>query len=537
MSSQVKKNDGKKDDIVLTSIVPAEPQESSHAGLDKPHLREQRRNTLGTISGWRKGVLLFIFCFAQFLDAFNNSALFAAIPPISTDIGINNSNSVWIISAYQLTFASLLLMMGSFSDLYSPKWAFIGGLFIISFSSLGSGFVRAQLPLFILRAIMGIGAAVNIPSALAMIISMFPDPAKQGQALGLFTAAVAIGNVTGLFIGAALAAYASWTWIFYLVTILGIAMVAGVLLVMPLRISTTNPEFEGLSHREKFKRLDLPGVGTLTVSLVLLVYAVTTGSIDGWGKAKVIVPLVLFFVLLVAFFQWEARIPEYIAAVPPKMWDYQNFTILVIVALQPLTFWVATQVVLSWYWQFVFDWSTISVAVHFLPVGLAVFPFTIIAVILQKTFPLKWVILMGETLALAGMLLLPFGDTKPHYWRYAFPGFLLGSAGTTVVYATTSIALFAATPQKVAGIVGAIFNCAIQVGAAAGSAIITSIQTSVEQKHGGPNSYYGRSAGFWFMFACAAAETLGVIIFMKNTVPAQKETAKRPSGDSSEESA
>ena len=129
---------------------------------------------------------------------------------------------------------------------------------------------------------------MNIPSALAMIIAMFPDPAKQGQALGLFTAAVAIGNgqsgvapnwnvteyyillnlVTGLFIGAALAAYASWIWIFYLVTILGIAMVAGVLLVMPLRVSTTNPEFEGLSHREKFKRLDLPGVGTLTGMLL-----------------------------------------------------------------------------------------------------------------------------------------------------------------------------------------------------------------------------------------------------------------------------
>ncbi|KAJ3882449.1 MFS general substrate transporter [Lentinula edodes] len=495
-------------------------RDSSSVTMENELKPQQPENSIASIAGWRKSILLFIFCFAQFLDAFNNSALFAAIPPISAAIGISDSNSVWLISAYQLTFAALLLTTGRLSDLYNPKWAFILGLLLMSFSSLGCGFVRSQVPLIILRAIMGIGAALNIPSALAMIIGMYPDPAAQGKALGGFAASATIGNVTGLFIGAALAAFVSWTWIFYLITILSFVMAAAVLVIMPLHISFIDGL--SLSQGERFKRLDLVGVSTLTVSLVLLVYSVTTGSIDGWGEAKVLVPLILFFVLVVAFFQWEGRIPEHIAAVPPKMWRYQNFTILIILSLQPFMFWVATQLLLSWYWQFIFDWSTINVAVHFLPLGVISFPMIAVAIVLQKNFSLKWVILMGEILVIAGTLLLPFADSKPHYWRYAFPGFVLGSAGTTVVYATTNIALFAVTPPEVAGIVGAIFNCALQLGAAAGSAIITSIQTSTEKNHGGTSSFEGRAAGFWFMFTFTALEAIGVAIFMKNTVPALK---------------
>ncbi|EPQ51292.1 MFS general substrate transporter, partial [Gloeophyllum trabeum ATCC 11539] len=114
----------------------------------------------------RKKCLLAIFCFAQFLDTFNNSALFAAIPPISAALGISNSNSVWLLSAYQLTFAALLLISGRLSDLYNPKIVFIAGAAPMSFFALGAGFVRSQVPLIVLRAFMGVGAALTVPSAL-----------------------------------------------------------------------------------------------------------------------------------------------------------------------------------------------------------------------------------------------------------------------------------------------------------------------------------------------------------------------------------
>ncbi|ETW77131.1 major facilitator superfamily [Heterobasidion irregulare TC 32-1] len=425
-----------------------------------------------------KYILLIIFCFAQFLDAFNNSSLFAAIPPISVDLHIVNSTSVWLISAYQLTFAALLLSSGRLSDLYDPKYVFVAGMLLMSFCALGAGFVRVEVPLIVLRALMGVGAALNIPSAMALIIRLFPNPAAH-----------------------------------FVLAILSFVL-------LPSTSYSPSPSLVGQARQySRLKRLDLIGVSLLTAALVLFIFAVTSGSIDGWGSARVIAPLVLSVFLAVIFFLWELYLPESLAAVPPSMWKYRNFTILIAVGLQPFMWWAAVQLLFSWYYQEVFEWSTINTAVHFLPLGLVSFPTMGLASVLQQKFSLKWVILCGEIIVLAGTVLFPFADSKEHYWRFAFPGFCLGTAGMTMVFATTNIALFAITPPEVAGIVGAVFTCALQLGSAAGAAIVTSIQTSVQESHGGSNGFQGRSAGFWFLFAFTAVETLGVLFFMRNTVP------------------
>jgi len=232
--------------------------------------------------------------------------------------------------------------------------------------------------------------------------------------------------------------------------------------------------------------------------------------------------LVLSIVLAAFFAIWEFKIPESLAAVPPSIWKYENLAIFVTVGLQPFMWWAAVQLLFSWYYQMVFEWSTIKTAVHFLPLGLVSFPIMGVASVLQQNLPLKWVILVGEGLVLIGTALLPFADTAAKYWRFAFPGFVIGTAGMTITFATTNIALFATTPPEVSGVVGAIFSCALQLGSAAGAAIVTSIQTSVQVNHGGPLGFQGRSAGLWFLFAFAAAEFVAVLVFMKNTVPPMK---------------
>ncbi|KAF9461921.1 MFS general substrate transporter [Collybia nuda] len=460
-----------------------------------------------------KATLLVIFCFAQFLDAFNNSALFAAIPPIAVDLNISNSTSVWLISAYQLTFAALLLSSGRLSDLYNPKYVFVIGMFLMSFCSLGAGFVRNQIPLIILRAFMGVGAALNVPSAMNLIIHLYTEPGSQSKALGAFAGAAALGNVIGLIIGASFVSFVSWPWVFFFITIVSFVLGLAIFALAPSPESTTDPS------KSRFRRLDLPGVSTLTVALVLFIFAVTSGSVSGWGTARVIAPLILSVVLVLVFLVWEAHIPEELAALPPKVWKYENFGILIAVSLQPFMWWASVQLLFSWLYQEVYGWSTINTAVHFLPLGLVSFPIMGVATVLQQKFPLKWVILVGESLVFIGTFLLPFATSKDRYWHFAFPGFVIGTAGMTIVFATTNIALFAVTPPEVAGIVGAVFTCSLQLGSAAGAAIITSIQTSVQLNHGGPDSFDGRAAGFWFLVAFTAAEAIAVLCFMRDTVP------------------
>ncbi|KIJ41092.1 hypothetical protein M422DRAFT_255938 [Sphaerobolus stellatus SS14] len=494
-------------------------------------LEETTSSPFSSLATIRRAILLVVFCLAQFLDSFNNSALFAAIPPIAVDLNIDNSRAVWLVSAYQLTFAALLLSSGRLSDIFNPKHIFVIGMLLMAFCSLGAGFVRAAVPLIILRAFMGVGAALNIPSAMSVIIRLFPDPAAQSKAIAAFAGAAAIGNVIGLIIGASLVSFASWPWVFYFVAIFGGALAISVLLFLP-EVSYGPIVPTAVSKYGRIKRLDLPGVSMLTAALVLFIFAVTSGSIVGWGTATVIVPLVLSVFLTALFFIWEARIPKEIAAVPPSIWKYPNLAILIVVSLQPFMWWASVQFLFSWYFQEIFGWSTIKTAVRFLPLGLVSFPIMGLASVLQQTFSLKWVILFGDLFVLAGTALFPFADTMEHFWRFAFPGFFIGTAGMTIVFATTNIALFSITPPEMSGIVGAIFTCALQLGSATGTAIITSIQTSVEASHGGPTTYRGRAAGFWFLFAFNALQMLGVAVFMRNTVPPVKKDSKSAINDS-----
>lgn len=176
-----------------------------------------------------------------------------------------------------------------------------------------------------------------------------------------------------------------------------------------------------------------------------------------------------------------------------------------------------------------------------LPLGLIAIPAAGIATTLQKYFSLKWVLIIGSVMSIAGSLLFPFANSHSRYWSLVFPGFLIGSAGMTIVYVTakwidrtidyntsclhliTSVALFASTTPEVAGVVSAIFNAAIQLGCAAGIAIATSIQTSIQNKDRDPSSYEGRAAAFWFVLAFTA--TLGVLLalLMKDNLPAMRQ--------------
>ncbi|PPQ73080.1 hypothetical protein CVT26_014646 [Gymnopilus dilepis] len=456
---------------------------------------------LASLGTARKGALLTVVCIAQFLDTFSNSSLFSAIPPICQQLGISNSDSVWLQSGYQLTFAALLLISGRLSDLYNPKWVFIVGGTSFGCLSLGGGFVRAEVPLLVLRALMGIGAALTVPSAMHMIIHLYPDPTSQSKAIGVFSTSGALGNMFGLIIGAILTSFASWPWVFYFMAILGILESIAVYFICP---AIPRPKSSAFEKAKRFQRLDIFGVGLFTASLILFIFAVTSGSSTGWGQARVIAPLVISAVTLAGFFVYEAYIPEYFAAVPPKTWKYENFGILIATALLP----------------------------YMCLIGI---PGTVAATIMQQKLRLKWVIFIGECITIVGSVLLPFADTRQHYWRFAFPGTLIGSGGVLIAFVTANVAIFAATPPEAAGVVAAIFNSSVQLGCAAGIAIVTSIQTSIQATHGGPDSFVGRADGFWFLFAAVCALAVALLIFMKDTIPPLSQGPRAPATADSEE--
>ena len=219
----------------------------------------------------------------------------------------------WVLAAYTLTFAAFQVPSGRLSDLYHPKPIFCIGYLALGIFSVLCAVSVHPIMLIVFRAISGIGAAMTIPSAIAMIVQTFPDPTEQSTVLGIYGAFGAVGTCTGFIIGGVVSAKASWRWAFYIITIAAIPFSVVAFFFLP---TTT------LAGKEK-RDLDLPGISTLIVALILFVYALSDGSDQGWGSPQIIVTLILSIVVFVAFFFVERVTKD--PAVPPRLWRIKNF--------------------------------------------------------------------------------------------------------------------------------------------------------------------------------------------------------------------
>lgn len=475
--------------------------------LDVEHL--DRRPTLSNVHRY---TLLLIFCITQFLYTTTNSALFSAIPTLVRKFDFTQSQSVWIISAYQLTFASFLLMSGKISDIYNPKYTFLAGKFILGVICIGLGFVSDGILFLALRALSGIAASLTVPSALALLIGLFPEPKHQAIAIAALGAWGAIGIVLGLITGALFVEYTSWSWVFWFVS----AVIIPTTFVAAFLIPQQKQSAVRKSGFIKFKSLDVTGISLLTAAVILFIFAVTSGSIAGWGSAMTLVPLVVSIATTAVFFYWEALQPVGCAAVPSSTWFIPNFSVLFGTALLPYFWWANIFTTYVLLWQDVYQWSAMSSAVHMLPIGITAFIFTFAyRVTWLRSLSAKWVILFGALMMMAALVLFAFADGPDKYWSLVFPGFIIGSAGAMLTNISANIAIFRATPPSMAGTVGAMFNCGLQLGSAVGLAAVGSIQASVQERHGGLADYRGQSAGFWFMLACISLAALAVLVFYR----------------------
>jgi MFS family permease len=171
---------------------------------------------------------------------------------------------------------------------------------------------------------------MTIPSALSMLVHVFSEEAEQARALSIFGGFAAMGNgtlirthifrlgsfpseVLGLVIGAILVQYTSWRWLFWFVAIAAYVMTVAVAILAPSQAATDLAESDK-PKASKLRRLDIPGVSVLTAALILLIFAVTSGTTSGWGSATVLAPLIISVAVFAAFFFYESRLPKEHAA-------------------------------------------------------------------------------------------------------------------------------------------------------------------------------------------------------------------------------
>src|SRR5436309_2786417 len=219
-----------------------------------------------------------------------------ALPSIKTDLDFSQTNLQWVISAYAILFGGTLLLGGRLADLLGRRRLFVAGLALFAASSLLCGLAWSEGSLIGFRAVQGLGGALLAPAALSLLMTTFAEGRERNTALGIYGAASGSGAAAGVLLGGLLTSYLSWSWIFFINVPVGVAAIA----VTPFLLKEGRAE---LSHRH----FDVAGAVSVTSGLMLLVYAMTRATSDGWGAGTTLTLLAGSAALLLAFVVIELR--------------------------------------------------------------------------------------------------------------------------------------------------------------------------------------------------------------------------------------
>ena len=245
-----------------------------------------------------KMLTLGAMCFALFMVMLDNTVVNVALPSIQTDLGSGVSGLQWIVDAYTLAFASLMLTGGTLGDLYGRKRMFLSGLVVFTVGSLACALAPSIGALVAGRALQGVGAALLMPGTLSIITNTFLDPKERAQAIGIWAGISGLALAAGPVVGGLLVDSLGWQSVFYLNVPIGIvAFIVGSLVVH----ESKNPEG---------RRLDLPGQVLAFVSLGSLTYALIEANAKGWTSPLILGLFAVAAVGMVAFIVVESRTPS-----------------------------------------------------------------------------------------------------------------------------------------------------------------------------------------------------------------------------------
>jgi EmrB/QacA subfamily drug resistance transporter len=415
----------------------------------------------------RKWWTLVTVCVGTFMLLLDVTIVNVALPKIQAGLGSSFTDLQWVIDAYALTLAALLLTSGSLADLLGRRRIFAIGVIIFSAASLLCGTAQSPLMLNISRAVQGIGGAMMFATSLALLGHAYRGR-DRGVAFGVWGAVTGAAVSIGPLIGGALTDALSWRWIFLVNVPIGL---------LALALTLTRVEE---SRDPQGARLDIPGFITFTGALATGVFALIESSRKGWGSSVVVGCLIASVVLLIAFVVVESRqkAPMFdLGLLRRPAFDGAS---LVAFALSASIF--AMFLYLTLYLQNILGLSPLGAGLRLLTLSAAILVTSGIAGRLTTVVPVR--LLMGAGLALVGVsLLLMRGLTVSSDWTHLLPGFIVGGIGVGLINPPLASTAIAVVPPRQAGMGSGINSTFRQVGIATGIAALGSIFTSSVRSH------------------------------------------------------
>ncbi|MBX5441831.1 MAG: MFS transporter [Solirubrobacteraceae bacterium] len=452
-----------------------------------------------------------------------------ALPSAQADLVFSDGSRQWVVTAYALTFGSLLLLGGRISDLAGRKWTFVAGLLGFAGASAVGGAAPGIEVLVAARALQGGFAALLAPAALSILATTFTAPDERGRAFAVYGAVASSGAAVGLLLGGTVTELLSWRWTMYVNLAFAVPAAAAALRLLVNCRPRRRP------------RIDVPGAAVATAGLFALVYGFASAEMDGWGAPQTVAALAGGAVALAAFVALERRVPAPLLPLRVVADRNRGSAFLAVAVAGVATF--ATFLFLTYYLQRTLGMSPIETGLAFLPMVALVMVSAGIATtrLLPRVGPAP-LVPTGLALAAAGVAVLTGIDVGSSYAGGVLPGLLVVGAGFGLIMAPSFATATSGVAAADAGVASAMVNTSQQVGGSLGIALLSTVFASAA---GGSVPAAGTPAGlaqaqaavhgstvvFWWAAAILAAGAVATALLFRRGAIAAPEGAGLPAGD------
>jgi EmrB/QacA subfamily drug resistance transporter len=412
-----------------------------------------------------KAMILTALLLAAFLVNLDTTLVNVALPDLVRDLHATTTALQWVVDAYNLVFAALLLTSGSLSDRFGRKGMLLAGLAVVGAASLAGGLTASAGQLIAARAVMGLGAAMSFPATLSLISNVFTERRERARAIGLWGAIAGVAIAMGPIVGGWLLAHFSWGAVFIAMTPVAALAAALVALAVP---TSRNPDATAL---------DIPGLVLSSAMMALLVYTIIEAPSYGWGAARTLAGFAVSAVLLAAFIAREQR-----AAHP--MLDvrlFRNMRFSAASGAVTVSFFTLLGFIflITQYFQFVRGYSPLSAGVRLLPVAMSVAAGSVAGTQLAVRAGTKLAAAAGLVAMAVFYGWVAATTSATLSYRLIAAQMMLYGLGMGLTSAPATEAIMGAVSRSMAGVGSAVNDTTRLVGGTLGVAVIGSVYASV----------------------------------------------------------
>ncbi|MDQ1289624.1 MAG: hypothetical protein QG622_3190 [Actinomycetota bacterium] len=421
----------------------------------------------------RTGVLVAATCGAQFMAITDDTIVNVALPSIRADLGFTGASLAWVVDAYMLMFGGFLLLSGRTADALGHHRVFTTGTALFAAASLAAGMASSPTTLVIARGVQGLGGALIGPSALAILVTTFPDPARRRRVLSLWGSLAGLAAVTGLLLGGVITDTVGWRWAFLVNAPVGVAVVAAVLATMTGKTrDDVAPDPTSDPATAPDRRVDLLGATLVTAGLLLLVHTVIQTAHHPWGSPRTLAGLTGAAVLLALFLLRQTTATQ--PLVPASLLT-RDLCVAAVAMLLTAGAMFSVTFFLSQYMQLVQGWSPLRTGLSWIPFSILIAVSAALTVALTPRVGVRALTVAGLGIATAGQLLLLRTTPGGPYTTELLPVLLILGTG----FGLTLIPLVVASLHTInpgdSGTASGLVTTAQQIGGAIGVAALATL--------------------------------------------------------------